>query len=55
MRDDRERLLDILDAIERIEERTKGDKDVFQRDEMVNCDPTWEWPAEDIMHQCLTH
>ncbi|MHB9035977.1 MAG: HepT-like ribonuclease domain-containing protein [Armatimonadota bacterium] len=35
MRDDREKLLDILEAIEKIEERTKGDKDIFQRDEMV--------------------
>ncbi|OFX17705.1 MAG: nucleotidyltransferase [Armatimonadetes bacterium RBG_16_58_9] len=35
MRDDRERLLDILEAIEKIEERTMGDKELFQRDEMV--------------------
>lgn len=35
MRDDREKLLDILEAIEKIEERTVGDKELFQRDEMV--------------------
>ena len=35
MRNDREMLLDILEAIEKIEERTKGDRDIFQHDEMV--------------------
>ena len=35
MRDDPEKLLDILEAIEKIEERTKGDKGTFQHDEML--------------------
>ena len=35
MRDDREKLLDILEAIEKIEKRTLGGKEVFQRDEMI--------------------
>ena len=35
MRDDREKLLDILEAIDKIEERTMGDKETFQRDDTI--------------------
>jgi uncharacterized protein with HEPN domain len=35
VRDDRERLLDMLEAIEKIEERIKGDKNLLQHDEVV--------------------
>ncbi len=35
MRDDRDKLLDMLEAIEKIEERTGGGKDAFRRDEMI--------------------
>ncbi|MDO8587754.1 MAG: DUF86 domain-containing protein [Armatimonadota bacterium] len=35
MRDDREKLLDILEAIEKIEDRTMGDKGLFQHDEVI--------------------
>ena len=35
MRDDRARLLDILEAIEGIERRSGIDKDTFERDELV--------------------
>lgn len=38
MRDDRERLLDILDAIEKIETKLPGDKAAFDADELVQ---TW--------------
>jgi uncharacterized protein with HEPN domain len=35
VRDDREKLLDILEAIEKVEERIGGDKALFQHDEVV--------------------
>ena len=35
MRDDQERLLDILDAIERIEKYSGGGREMFERDELV--------------------
>ena len=35
MRNDQEILLDILEAIEKIEDRTPGDKEAFLRDEMA--------------------
>ena len=38
MRDDRERLLDILEAIERIEKYTSKGRDVFEEDELIQ---TW--------------
>jgi uncharacterized protein with HEPN domain len=38
MRDDRERLLDILEAIERIEKYTAQGRDVFDEDELIQ---TW--------------
>jgi uncharacterized protein with HEPN domain len=38
MRDDRERLLDILEAIERIEKYTSKGREVFEDDELIQ---TW--------------
>jgi uncharacterized protein with HEPN domain len=38
MRDDRERLLDILEAIERIEKYTAKGREVFEEDELIQ---TW--------------
>lgn len=38
MRDDRERLLDILEAIERIEKYTARGRSVFDKDELIQ---TW--------------
>ncbi len=38
MRDDRERLLDILEAIERIEKYTARGRSVFDEDELIQ---TW--------------
>ena len=38
MRDDRERLLDILEAIERIEKYTSKGREVFEEDELIQ---TW--------------
>jgi uncharacterized protein with HEPN domain len=38
MRDDRERLLDILEAIERIEKYTSRGREVFEEDELIQ---TW--------------
>ena len=38
MRDDRERLLDILEAIDRIDRQAKRGRDVFETDELVQ---TW--------------
>ena len=38
MRDDHERLLDILEAIEKIEKRAPSNRDAFDADEMVQ---TW--------------
>ena len=38
MRDDRERLLDILEAIERIEKYTSKGREVFKDDELIQ---TW--------------
>ena len=38
MRDDRERLQDILEAIERVEKYTARGREVFERDELVR---TW--------------
>lgn len=38
MRDDRERLRDILEAIERIERHTAKGRDEFERDELIQ---TW--------------
>ena len=35
MRDDREKLLDMLEAIEKINARTMGDKGLFERDEVI--------------------
>jgi len=35
MRSDRERLLDILEAIEKIEERVGPDREAFERNEML--------------------
>jgi uncharacterized protein with HEPN domain len=38
MRSERERLLDILEAIERIEKYAEGGKDIFEADELIQ---TW--------------
>lgn len=38
MRDDRERLLDIQEAIERIEKHTAKGREIFERDELIQ---TW--------------
>jgi len=38
MRNERERLLDILEAIERIEKYAEEGKDAFESDELI---PTW--------------
>ena len=42
MRDDRERLLDILEAIERIEKYTSKGREVFEEDELIQ---TWVVPS----------
>ena len=38
MRDDRQRLLDILDAVEKIEKYIKNGRDSFEKDELIQ---TW--------------
>jgi len=43
MRDDRERLLDILESIEQIERYVSQGKDKFENDELIQTWADWNW------------
>lgn len=52
MRDDRERLLDIQEAIQRIEKYTSSDREVFEGDELVQ---TWVVHHLQIIGEAARH
>ena len=52
MRDDRERLRDIQEAIERIERHTASGRTVFQRDELVQ---NWVVHHLEVLGEAVRH